>query len=156
MKYTLLFLTLILSAFISRAQEINEPPPPLQEKKEIERRDLIENSRTNLTIRNNTNKTVYVSYVAYDANEESWTSHGWYTIMPYKVITLPLGDYKGAVYLHAKDDIHVWGDKWNFCIDKKNAFEIVNADKVKCISQAKFWKMQVVPDQVNKWNINLR
>lgn len=156
MKKIFITTALLLSCSFINAQT-EAPPPPLQEQEEIDRNNRLQNSTSFLELRNNTGKLLYASYVAYDSDESSWTSHGWYKIDPYKKITLAMGNYVGPVYVHAETQGLVnnstWGDKWMFCIDQSNAFAIINSDKINCAKKVKFSKTQM-SSGVTKWTFN--
>ncbi|MBL7684407.1 MAG: DUF1036 domain-containing protein [Flavipsychrobacter sp.] len=101
--------------------------------------------RCNLVLRNNTSDDLSVSYM-YQEKDLSWTSVGWYKIPKYNQASIPVMNYsnsEGIVYVHGTSTKLVarrrsWGSRYEFCIDKQNAFRIYHANKVSCKSKAGF------------------
>jgi uncharacterized membrane protein len=119
--------------------------------------------QNSLEMYNNTDKTVNVCYAYYDASNSSWSTKGWYSIEKYSSKSIKLGAYTNTLYIYGYSDIpgdfwHAnsqisWGNDVSLCIDTKNAFEIRNADKVKCETTKKFSKT-TISRGVNKWTFN--
>lgn len=147
----------ILTSIAYSQNDFDAPPPPLQEQKVIEENRIIQNSGTTLSIRNNTGKVVYASYVYYDKSESSWTSKGWYSIEAYGKKVLSFGNYTGAIYIHGETigllSNTYWGDKWDFCTEPNKSFSILFSDKVNCSHKSKFTKYTLKAGE-NKWTFN--
>lgn len=151
---TIIFSFFILLSFNAFCQKEDLLPPlPLEEQIKLEKENLARSSKTWINIRNNTSKAISMAYVAYDKSEESWTSHGWYRIEAYKVVSLPLGDYKGPVYIHGHNERYTWGSTNSFCIDPGKAFEILFSDRGKCETKYKFDKVNCNTGE-NKYTFN--
>ncbi len=109
--------------------------------------------QTSIEFYNNTGKVLYSSYVAYDNENSSWTSHGWYAIKPYQKKLVSIGSYEGVVYVHANSGSTSWGTGWKFCVDPKNAFDMRFSDSINCTNKREFSQM-AVKNGMNKYTFN--
>ena len=100
--------------------------------------DVEDNKSSYINVINNTDKVIFFCYAIY-SGKNSWQSKGWYKIEADSENRINLAFYSGNAYLYAEfngGDLW-WGDPGSdhlFCIDRKNAFSIENADKVECKS----------------------
>jgi uncharacterized membrane protein len=111
------------------------------------------NGQTVIEFYNNTGKVLYSSYVAFDSESSSWTSHGWYAIKPYQMKTVSIGNYDGVVYVHANSGSTSWGSGWKFCVDPKNAFDMRFSDSINCTNKREFSQLSVTSG-INKYTFN--
>ena len=118
----------------------------------------MKNTSTTVQIRNNTGDTIHQIFVYYDQENNSWTSIGYWKIAPYsnfnkEIFSSQNTPYKGRFYIRAMNSSLKRGDLTYFCIDPSNAFEILNADRIKCIEKAKFIRYYIKPG-LNKIIVN--
>jgi uncharacterized membrane protein len=109
-------------------------------------------AQSKLEMYNNTGDKIYAAYAAWDNSNQCWTSHGWYTIEPYKSLTLDFGLYTGKVYIHGHTNSGSWGSGYTFCVDDV-AFAIRNADKIDCTTRKKFSEA-TLSTGTKKWTFN--
>lgn len=92
-------------------------------------RDVTPTEQSILALCNHTGKASIST--AYVSNEGTWTSHGWYNIKDGECAKVPLGSYRGNVFVYGEfngGEI-IWGDgPQSFCINADKAFIIKNAD----------------------------
>jgi len=118
----------------------------------------MKNTSTTVQIRNNTGDTIQQIFVYYDKENNSWTSIGYWKIAPYSnfrkdIFSSQNKPYKGRFYIKAMNSSLNRSDLSIFCIDPVNAFEILNADRIKCIEKAKFIRYYIKPG-LNKIIVN--
>jgi hypothetical protein len=123
-----------------------------------ENSDQKDKSRTWVQIRNNTRDTIFQTFVYYDRENKSWTSIGHWKIAPYSDFSKEFSSsdgtpYKGRFYIRAMNSSLKRGDLTYFCVDPSNAFEILNADRIKCTEKAKFIRYNIKPG-LNKIIVN--
>ena len=152
-----LLMTLLGLSIYTIALAQSTPPPPQQEQRANQYRKQLNQSRTVLKVKNNTKWNIQYAIVVYDFEEQSWTSRGWYSVKKYKTSNFPLGDYEGAVYIYGTSTplgTYKWSGKWKFCVDKNNAFDIINSDQSSCGKTAGFHKRAVYPNRSNRFTFN--
>lgn len=103
-------------------------------------RDVSPTAQSILVLCNRTGKSEI--FAAYAANEGSWTSRGWYGIKDGECSKIPLGSYRGKVYVYGEYNGGelIWGDgPQNFCVNATKAFILKNAD-VECTASPELKK----------------
>jgi len=105
------------------------------------------NGQNSLEVYNNTGDEIFMSYVAYDNQYKSWTSHGWYKVGSYKSEVFDFGSYNGKVYIHGQYTGWIsntyWGKGFSFCVDPSSAFEIRFSDKINCSDKRSFTETNI-------------
>jgi uncharacterized membrane protein len=104
-------------------------------------------AQNTLELYNNTGNEIFVSYVQYDYEYKSWTSHGWYKVESYNSRTFDFGNYRGKVYLHGSYtgwlSNSYWGKGFTFCVEPNEAFDIRFSDKVNCSVKREFFETTI-------------
>ena len=87
-----------------------------------------------LTLINNTDATVYASFVYFDPIDQCWISRGWRTIKPHQRNPIILGVYSGNVYIHGyqPEGRLKWGKGYSFGCEDKFGYRLLHADGANC------------------------
>jgi len=112
-------------------------------------------SQTTLTLRNNTTRAIYAAYCIFEGDGDGWVTHGWYKVESYDERDIDLDDYSGSVYIHGhSSDGGSWGSDNTLCTGGSSAFEVVNADKIRCEYSRRFSKTTVSKGGTKRWTFN--
>ena len=92
------------------------------------------NGQSVLTLRNNTDKIMFASFVYFDPIDQCWVSRGWRTIQPYGTNQINFGVYSGSVFIHGYQPSTnlQWGHGYYFCCENKAPFRVLRANGSNC------------------------
>ena len=104
------------------------------------------NGQSIVTMRNNTDNTVYASFVYFDPIDQCWVSRGWRTIVPHGTNQINFGVYTGNVYIHGYQQQGglKWGSGFTFCCEAKAPFRVLHANGSNCEMQRDYTQVPIV------------
>lgn len=86
-------------------------------------------AHADLVICNQSDETVYASYLLYESSNDAWTAHGYYGIEDNECESLVSSDLNEKVYFYAtvgsRTTHPLSGTTTSWCINQEDAFEIV-------------------------------
>ena len=92
------------------------------------------NGQSVVTMYNNTDQTVYASFVYFDPIDQCWVSRGWRTLPQHGTNKIDFGVYAGNVYIHGYQPNFSlkWGSGFWFCCEAKAPFRVLHPEGGSC------------------------